>query len=138
MLIILSLIIFTFFLLNKINFNQQIEPINQISFNDANYDILEPKFTINTKNDIISITADKGNFMSNNDILLKNNVLFKSKNFTLYSDYVIYNKNTQSARSKKDAIFISEGTNIQSEGFNINEQGDIIKFNGKSKIILNR
>ena len=36
--------ILVFFLINKINFNQKIEPINQISFNDSNYDILKPKF----------------------------------------------------------------------------------------------
>ena len=76
--------------------------------------------------------------MDNNDILLKNDVLFKSTDFTIHSNDVIYNREKQTAKSKNDSIFVSEKTTIESEGFNITEKGKIIKFNGKSKLILSQ
>ena len=38
--------------------------------------------------------------------------------------------------SKKDSIFVSEGTTIESKGFEIIDKGNTIQFNGKTKIIL--
>ena len=105
---------------------------------NTSYDVLKPKFTINNQKDKISVTANEGNFINKNDILLNKNVLFKSKNFTIYSDNVLYNKKKQTAKSNTESIFVSEGTNIESEGFNIIEHGDVIEFIGKSKIILSK
>ena len=105
---------------------------------DSSFDILKPKFTINNEKNIISVTASEGNILDNNDILLKKNVLFQSKDFKIYSDDVLYNRKKQTAQSKNDSIFISEKTTIESEGFNIIEKGKIIKFNGKSKLILSQ
>jgi len=105
---------------------------------NTDYDILKPKFTINNEREIISVTANEGNIMDNNDILLKNNVLFKSKEFSIYSDNVTYNRDMQTADSNNKSIFISKKTKIISEGFNIIEQGKIIKFNGKSTIVLSK
>ena len=102
------------------------------------YDILKPKFTISNDNSNILITANKGNFIGENDVLLKNNVLFKSKKFKIYSDEVFYNKSKQTANSKSDSIFLSKGTKIESEGFNIIENGNLIKFNGKTILTLSK
>ncbi len=131
LLIIFSLIFF-------INKNSSSSNIDLIVNADSNYDILKPKFTINNEKNIISVTANEGNVMDNNDILLKNDVLFKSKDFTIYSDDVVYNRKNQTAKSKNDSVFVSKKTKIESEGFNIIEKGKIIKFNGKSKIILSQ
>ena len=105
---------------------------------NGDYDILKPKFTINNEKEIISVTANEGDIMENNNILLKDNVLFKSKKFSIYSDNVTYNREMQTANSSNNSIFISKKTKITSEGFNIIEQGKIIKFNGKSTIILSK
>tara|TARA_Y100000741_G_C17956448_1_gene437933 strand:- start:108 stop:458 length:351 start_codon:yes stop_codon:yes gene_type:complete len=105
---------------------------------NSKFDIVKPKFTINNEKNIISVTANEGNIMDNNDILLKNDVLFQSKDFKIYSDDVVYNRKDQTAKSKNDSIFVSEKTTIKSEGFNIIEQGKIIKFNGKSKLVLSQ
>ena len=62
---------------------------------------------------------------------------FNSKNFTISSDEVIFNRKEQIANSKKSSRFESDGTEIISEGFNFLEQGDIIIFNGKTSLVLN-
>ena len=130
------MVLLTLFIYTKINVvNNNIETIiNQ----NSKYDILKPKFTINNEKNIISVSANEGNIMDNNDILLKNDVLFRSSDFTIHSDDVIYNREKQTAKSKNDSIFVSERTTIESEGFNIIEKGKIIKFNGKSKLILSQ
>ena len=130
------MVLLTLFIYTKINVvNNNIETIiNQ----NSKYDILKPKFTINNEKNIISVSANEGNIMDNNDILLKNDVLFRSSDFTIHSDDVIYNREKQTAKSKNDSIFVSERTTIESEGFNITEKGKIIKFNGKSKLILSQ
>ena len=104
--------------------------------NSSPYDILEPKFTINNKNKKIYVSANQGNFMKGNNVLLKEKVRFKSKDFIIYSDDVIFNQEKQTAVSQKNSVFISEKTQIKSEGFNISDNGNIIKFNGKSTLIL--
>ena len=121
--------------------NKQMNSINNKEggkINKTAYDIIKPKFTINNEKSKISVTANEGNFMNKNDILLRENVLFKSKDFTIYSDDVLYNKKKQTANSERDSIFVSEGTKIESEGFKIIEDGNIIEFKGESKIILSK
>ena len=105
---------------------------------DNSYDILKPKFTINNNKQKIAVTANEGNFLNNDKILLQNNVLFESNNFKIYSDKVLFDKKNQTATSQEKSTFISNGTKIDSEGFNITEQGTIINFNGKTKLILNK
>jgi hypothetical protein len=119
----------------KLNTNKDI--INTSSL-DSEYDILKPKFIINNENKKISITANKGNFIKNDNVMLKENVLFKSDKFQIYSDDVIFNKNEQTAKSEKDSIFLSEGANIKSEGFDLTDKGNIIKFNGKTLLTLTK
>ena len=63
---------------NTINQTQDIS----IKINKEDSDIINPKFTINSKNQKISISANKGNFISNDEILLKNEVVFKSNKFS--------------------------------------------------------
>ena len=103
---------------------------------DNSFDILNPKFTINNANEIITIQAEKGNFLDNNNIVLENNVVFKSNKFKIYSSKVLFDKKNQTAYSKKNSTFISEGTTIESKGFEITDKGNIIQFNGKTKIML--
>ena len=64
------------------------------------------------ENQKISISANEGNFLNKNEILLKNDVVFKSKKFTIFSDDVIFNKNQQTASSTKKSRFISSNTSI--------------------------
>lgn len=106
------------------------------TISDNSFDILNPKFTINNANEIITIQAEKGNFLNNNNIVLENNVVFKSNKFKIYSSKVLFDKKNQTAYSKRDSTFVSEGTTIESEGFEIIDKGNTIQFNGKTKIIL--
>ena len=103
----------------------------------ANFDILNPSFTINNKQKI-SVKAERGNFISDQIILLENNVIFKSSKFKLQTNKAVYNKSDQTANSKESSKFQSEGTIILSEGFEITENGNIIFFNGKTKLNLNK
>ena len=118
----------------KINENKEINFSNI----DTDYDIVEPKFTINNKNKKIYVTANQGNFIEDNNILLKEKVRFRSKDFIIYSDDVLFNQENQTAKSSNNSIFKSDGAQINSEGFNITEKGNIIKFNGKSKLTLTK
>ena len=103
---------------------------------DPKFDIINPNFTINNEKEKIIVTANNGNFLNNNQILLKNNVFFKSSNFQIFSDEVLFNKKDQTAVSTSNSIFTSEGTEINSQGFSIVEQGNIILFNGKTSLVL--
>ena len=122
-----------FFLKNEILLKSEIE-FDTIDNNS--FDILNPKFTINNANEIITIQAEKGNFLNQNNILLENDVVFKSDKFKIYSSKVLFDKKNQTAYSKRDSTFVSEGTTIESEGFEIIDKGNTIQFNGKTKIIL--
>ena len=102
----------------------------------SNADITNPRFAISGINQKIFVTAKEGNFLDNNNILLQKNVLFKSNNFSLETNSVVFNKKEQSANSKSASIFKSKKTIILSEGFNIYENGDKIKFFGNTKAIL--
>ena len=105
---------------------------------ETKYDILKPKFTINSNDQKIAITANEGNFINDDEILLRNQVIFKSDQFEIHSDDVFFDKKKQTARSKKDSIFLSKGTKIQSQGFDIIEEGNIIQFNGKTLLTLTK
>ena len=128
---IISLIFF--FLKNEILLKSEIE-FDTISNNS--FDILNPKFTINNENEIITIQAKNGNFLNQNNIVLQNNVVFKSDKFKIYSSKVLFDKKNQTAYSKNDSTFVSEGTTIESKGFEIIDKGNTIQFYGKTKIIL--
>ena len=100
-------------------------------------DILNPSFTINNKQKI-SVKAERGNFISDKKILLENNVIFKSSKFKLQTNRAIFNKIDQTATSEESSKFQSEGIVIVSEGFEITENGNIIFFNGKTKLNLDK
>ena len=128
---IISLIFF--FLKNEILLKSEIE-FDTISNNS--FDILNPKFTINNENEIITIQAKNGNFLNKNNVVLENDVIFKSDKFKIYSSKVLFDKKNQTAYSKNDSTFVSEGTTIESKGFEIIDKGNTIQFYGKTKIIL--
>ena len=108
--------------------------------NTQNYlsdaDISEPKFAINNESKKIYITAKEGNFLNKDEILLKNNVRFKSNDFSIETENVIFNRNEQTAESKTRSLFKSKNTYISSDGFNIYDKGNKIIFYGNSNIIL--
>ena len=133
-LILLTIISLIFFFVKDEIFSKSEIKFDTISDNSS--DILNPKFTINNTNEIITIEAEKGNFLNQNNIVLENNVVFKSDKFKIYSSKVLFNKKNQTAYSKKNSTFISEGTTIESKGFEITDKGNTIQFNGKTKIIL--
>ena len=133
-LIFLTIISLVFFFVKEEILSKSKVKFDTIS--DNSFDILNPKFTINNANEIITIQAEKGNFLNNNNIVLENNVVFKSNKFKIYSSKVLFDKKNQTAYSKKNSTFISEGTTIESKGFEITDKGNIIQFNGKTKIML--
>ena len=133
-LIFLTIISLIFFFVKDEIFSKS--EINFDTISDNSFDILNPKFTINNANEIITIQAEKGNFLNKNNILLENNVVFKSDKFKIYSSKVLFDKKNQTAYSKKNSTFISEGTTIESKGFEITDKGNTIQFNGKTKIML--
>ena len=99
-------------------------------------DIIKPKFTINNASQKIAVTAKEGNFISENKILLKKDVMFKSKRFKILSDEVIFDKKNLTASSLEKAIFISQKTSIESNGFEIVDNGNKINFNGNTVLII--
>jgi len=82
------------------------------------------------------VTADEGNFLGNNQVLLKKNVKFQSNSFSIETDNVLFDRNKQTASSKTNSIFRSKNTKILSEGFNIYDNGKKIKFIGNAIVIL--
>jgi len=133
-LIFLTIISLIFFFVKDEIFSKSEIKFDTIS--DNSFDILNPKFTINNANEIITIQAEKGNFLNKNNVVLENNVVFKSDKFKIYSSKVFFDKKNQTAYSKKNSTFISEGTTIESKGFEITDKGNTIQFNGKTKIML--
>ena len=109
---------------------------NKIVINKNTSDISEPKFSINSKEQKISVTANEGNFLTEDEIILEKNVIFKSDKFKIYTDNVIFNKKTLVASSQNKSKFISDNTSIDSAGFDITENGNIINFKGKTKLVL--
>ena len=137
-LLILSLAIFLLFA--TLIYVKQISSIKNIvqekNSNLSNVDIEEPRFAINNNKKKINITAMEGNFINNDEILLKKNVKFKSNDFSIETENVIFNRNKQTAQSKTKSLFKSSNTTILSEGFDINDKGNRIIFYGNSLIIL--
>ena len=133
-----SIIIIIFFL--ALIFTKKIS-INNIAVNNSNKnlfkaDISEPKFAINNENKKIFITANEGNFLNNDEILLENNVRFKSNDFSIETENVIFNRTDQTAQSNTRSFFKSENSSISSDGFDIQDRGNIIIFYGKSYLLL--
>ena len=118
--------------LNKITDNSE----NKITINKKTSDISEPKFSINSEEQKISVTANEGNFLTEDEIALEKNVIFKSNKFKIYTDNVVFNKKTLVASSQDKSKFISDNTSIDSAGFDIIENGNIINFKGKTKLVL--
>ena len=109
---------------------------NQIVLDEKKSDILEPKFSINSEEQKISVTANEGNFLTDNEIALEKNVIFKSNKFKIYTDNVVFNKKTLVASSQDKSKFVSDNASIDSAGFDIIENGNIINFKGKTKLVL--
>ena len=104
--------------------------------NLSKVDISEPKFAINNDSKKIYITAKEGNFINKDEILLNKNVKFKSNDFSIETDRVIFDRNKQTAESKTKSLFKSKNTTISSDGFNIYDKGNKIIFYGNAFIIL--
>ena len=127
--------IFIIFIFSKqINLNKFDIKFSNESLN--NIDILEPKFAINNLSKKINITANQGNFLNKDEVLLQNDVRFKSNDFSIETEKVIFNRNEQTAQSNSKSLFRSEKTIITSDGFDITDKGNRIIFYGNSLIIL--
>ena len=109
---------------------------NKLALDKQTSDISEPKFSINSKEQKIYVSANEGNFLNEDEIVLEKNVIFKSNKFKIYTDNVVFNKKTLVASSQDESKFISNNTLIDSAGFDIIENGNIINFKGKTKLIL--
>ena len=136
--LLFSVIIFIFFLIFVLfNYFSSLEK-NLLSNQSIipNVDITEPRFAINNSNQKILVSAKEGNFLDDSRILLNKNVLFKSNDFVIKTDKVIFNRLDETAISETKSTFISNNTKINSEGFNIYDNGKKIKFYGNSVIIL--
>ena len=131
---IFIIFIFSFFLLNFIETTDNFQ--KKIVINEKTSDISEPEFSINSKEQRISVTAKEGNFLTEDEIVLEKNVIFKSNKFKIYTDNVVFNKKTFVASSQDESKFISNNTSIDSAGFDIIENGNIINFKGKTKLVL--
>ena len=131
--------IFIFFILFVflLNFIETVDNSeNKIYINKKTSDISEPKFSINSKKHKISVTANEGNFLTEDEIVLEKNVIFESNKFKIITDNVVFNKKTLVASSQDNSKFVSDKTSIDSAGFDIIENGNIINFKGKTKLVL--
>tara|TARA_X000000368_G_C22865776_1_gene638616 strand:- start:338 stop:757 length:420 start_codon:yes stop_codon:yes gene_type:complete len=136
-LIFSSFIFFIIFLLFLIiYFQSNTAIIKNVSISHQNADITKPKFSINSDKQKISVTANQGNFLTTDEIMLEKNVIFKSNKFQIYGDNVVFNKKNLVASSNEDAKFVSKNALINSVGFDITENGNILNFKGKTKLIL--
>ena len=132
---IILFVLFSFFYLFKYynSFeNQSVKTFLKVS----NIDITEPRFAINSPNQKIYVSAEEGNFVDKDTILLKKNVKFKSEDFSILSDNVIFDRKNQTAESNDKSFFVSDKTTISSEGFDIYDNGNKINFHGNAVIIL--
>ena len=127
------IIIFLIFIYSKqVSINQ-----NKIKIiSKSNVDISEPKFAINNETKKIYITAKEGNFLGKDKILLTDNVKFKSNDFSIETENVIFDRSKETAQSKTKSLFQTENTTISSDGFDINDKGNKIIFYGNSYILL--
>ena len=107
----------------------------EISINNKAADISKPKFSINSNKQNISVTAIEGYFLTQDEIMLQKNVIFNSKRFKIYTDNVLFNRKSLVASSNNKSKFVSEKTSIDSIGFDIIDDGNIINFKGKTKLI---
>jgi len=133
-----GLIVFFSFLIiiltKQFNINKiQLEISDEIL---SDVDIEEPKFAMNNDTKKIYITANEGNFLNEDEILLKDNVKFKSNDFSIETEKVIFNRDKQTAKSETRSFFKSSNTMISSDGFNIHDDGNKIIFFGNSIIVL--
>ena len=107
-----------------------------LEISSSESDIIKPKFSINSESQKITVTAKEGNFISENKILLKKDVIFKSKKFKIMSDDVVFDKKYLTANSSQKSKFIAKKTSIVSNGFEIFDNGNKINFNGKTILII--
>ena len=138
LILILLLIISSFFFI----ISKNISPTKISNFleieNQMNNDILNPVFTLNNNKKIIKVTAEEGNFISKNLIILKKNVQLNSDKFSISSSEVLFDNKNQTAKSKERSEFLSKNTKITSQGFIITDKGNKIEFNGKTKLLLDK
>ena len=132
----ITIIIFFLILIFSKQINQKNIGLNYSKSLLTDADISEPKFSINNESKKIYITATEGNFINKDEILLKDNVRFKSNEFSIETDKVIFNRNKQTAQSTTKSMFKSKNSTISSQGFNIFDKGNKIIFYGNSYIIL--
>ena len=132
---LIIILIFIIFILSKQFSLINIEVAN-FKNNLSNVDISEPKFAINNDSKKIYISASEGNFLNKDEVLLNKNVRFKSDEFSIETDKVLFNREKQTAQSKTKSLFKSKNTTIYSDGFNIYDNGNKIIFYGNSFIIL--
>ena len=133
-----AIIIFLFVIIiffKQINLNNNIILEDSVK-SSSNADISEPKFAINNESKKIYITASQGNFINKDEVLLNENVRFKSNDFSIETEKVIFNRDKQTAKSKTKSMFKSKNATITSDGFNIHDKGNKIIFYGNSYIIL--
>jgi len=131
---LILIIIFIFILATLMQSNNNSS--QEMKINKTLADISEPKFSINSDKQKILVTASEGNFLTEDEIMLEKNVVFKSKKFKIYGDNVVFNKKTLVASSKNKSKFVAKKTSIDSDGFDIIENGNIINFKGKTKLTL--
>ena len=136
--LILSLIFITFVFLGFFfkYFQLTLKNNDFIEISSSESDIIKPKFSINSESQKIAVTAKEGNFISENKILLKKDVIFKSKKFKIISDDVIFDKKYLTASSSQKSKFVAKKTSIVSNGFEIFDNGNKINFNGKTILII--
>ena len=136
--LILSLIFITFVFLGFFfkYFQLTLKNNDFVEISSSESDIIKPKFSINSESQKIAVTAKEGNFISENKILLKKDVIFRSKKFKIMSDEVVFDKKYLTASSSQKSKFIAKKTSIVSNGFEIVDNGNKINFNGKTVLII--
>ena len=78
--LILSLVFITFVFLGFFYkyFQTTLKNNDFIEISSSESDIIQPKFSINSESQKIAVTAKEGNYLSENKILLKKDVIFRS------------------------------------------------------------
>ena len=138
-LFLIFLILVFFIILGLISFvylksNSYVKDL--VIIDEHNADIIKPKFAINSNKQKIIVTANQGNFLTDEKIILEDNVIFKSSKFKIYTNNVLFNKKNLVASSQEQSRFVSKNAVINSTGFDIIEKGNIINFKGQTTLTL--
>ena len=110
------ILVTAFFIIMILNKNLEV-PLEEVIVKQekSSFDITNPSFTINNNKEKISVKAENGKFLDKNLILLQNNVIFKSTQFKLLTNKVIFDQHKTRLRTSSVDLLLDLESRIEVE-----------------------